>query len=119
MPAPKRLSVSWLCAVALALILPGLASAARVYILRGGDPASEDAVRQAIQDRGHSPNLGINSLDFDGTQVKLSDFDVVVLLDNKSIVWQMSATGKAALRDYLLAGGRLVTGEGVIYNLGG
>jgi hypothetical protein len=83
------------------------------------DPAAEDTVRQAIQDRGHDADLGINSSDFDGSQVKLSDFDVVVLLDNKSIIGRMPVAGRAAIRGYLLGGGRVVTGEGVIYDLGG
>ena len=95
-------------AVCLALLLPPLASAARVYIFRGGDPAADDAVRQAIQDRGHTPNLGIGLQDFDGSQVSLADFDVVVILDNASSSGRLNAAGKSALRDYLLGGGRVV-----------
>src|SRR5579864_934588 len=86
-------------AVCLALLLPALASAARVYIFRGGDPAADDAVRQAIQDRGHDSNLGIEVLDFDGTQVKLTDFDVVVILDNTNVSYRMGVAGRSALRD--------------------
>jgi len=95
-----------------------VASAVKVYIFSGGDSASDNAVSQAIQDRGHSPSLGIPASSFDGTQVSLTDYDVVVLLDNKFILGRMPAAGRAALRDYLLAGGRLVTGEYTFVELG-
>jgi hypothetical protein len=104
-------------AALLALFLPAIASAYRVYIFRGGDPAADNAVRQAIQDRGHSPNLGIEFKDFDGSQISLADFDVVVILDNTNVSNRVSAAGKSALRDYLLGGGRVVTTGWFLYNL--
>ncbi len=102
-----------------ALLLPAIASGARVYILSGGDPTSDNAVRQALQNAGHSPNLGIETPDFDGTQVNLSDFDVVVALYNENWQRPMTAAGKSALQSYLLGGGRVVTSEWFIYNLTG
>src|SRR5262249_52659127 len=59
-----------------------IASGVKVYILRGGDTAADTAVAQAVQDRGHSPSLGVATESFDGTQVRLADFDAVVILDN-------------------------------------
>jgi uncharacterized protein (TIGR03437 family) len=105
----RRLSIG--VAACLSLLLPAVASAARVYIFRGGDVAADAAVRQAIQDRGHSPNLGIEFPDFDGSQISLNDFDVIVILDNAGSSGRVSAAGKSALRDYLLGGGRVVTAE--------
>src|SRR5258705_12650741 len=102
MSAARRLPIrrlSSIVAAVLALLLPAVASAARVYIFRGGDPAADDAARQAIQDRGHSANLGIVVSSFNGSQVTLTDFDVVVILDNASLSGRISAAGKTALRD--------------------
>ncbi len=122
MSSPRSLPIRRLCvgvAVFLSLLLPTVASAARVYIFRGGDPAADDAVRQAIQDRGHTPNLGIEFPSFDGSQISLADFDVIVILDNSNRSGQVSAAGKSALRDYLLGGGRVVTAEWFFYALEG
>jgi uncharacterized protein (TIGR03437 family) len=94
-----------------------IASGVKVYIFGGGDSAADNAVSQAIQDRGHSPNLGIEAQDYNGSQVTLTDFDVVVILDNASVLYRMPTAGKSALRDYLLGGGRLVTGEFFIQEL--
>jgi hypothetical protein len=94
-----------------------IATGVKVYILSGGDPSADNAVSQAIQDRGHSPNLGIPVSSFDGSQVALTDFDVVVILDNTNVSNRMSAAGKSALRNYLLGGGRVVTTEWFLYNL--
>src|SRR5262249_38470456 len=71
---------------------------------------------QALQQRGHDANLGIETPDFDGTQVKLADFDAVVVLYNANHLRTMSNAGKSALRDYLISGGRVVTGEWFILN---
>src|SRR5262249_40547825 len=118
MPAPaKPFLTSWLCTIALALLFPGAGLAYRVYIFRGGDPASDDAVRQAVQDRGHDPNLGIEAAAFDGTQIPLKDFDVIVIPDTRDIVGNMPNAGRTALRDYLLAGGRVVTSDDFVNRL--
>src|SRR5262249_54767538 len=68
----------------------------RVYVFRGGDPASESAVSQALQNAGHSVSLGIQLDTFDGTQVSLTDFDAVVALNEDEK--PMTAAGKTALR---------------------
>jgi len=112
----RRLSLS---VAAFAALVPAIASGARVYIFRGGDPAADNAVRQTLQERGHSPNLGIETIDFDGTQVKLADFDVVVVFGNAGFIYRMAAGGKTAIRDYLLGVGRLVTAENFIADLTG
>src|SRR5215467_12533504 len=103
-----RLSI--VCAAFFCIFAPSSASRYRVYIFRGGELASDNAVRQALQDRGHSPSLGIETKDFDGTQVNLGDFDVVVAISNADGTVR-TTSGKTALRDYLQGGGRLVTTE--------
>src|SRR5262245_17386184 len=65
----RRLSV--VVAAFFSLLLPAIASGYRVYIFRGGDADSDSAVAQAVQDRGHKANLGIATVTFDGTQVRL------------------------------------------------
>ncbi len=96
-----------------------VATGVRVYIFSGGEPASDNAVSQALQNAGHDPNLGVQTPDFDGTQVNLTDFDVVVALYNENWNRPMTAAGKSALQSYLFGGGRLVTAEWFIYDLTG
>src|SRR5262249_46937478 len=102
----RRLSV--VVAAFLSLLLPAIASGYRVYIFRGGDADSAAAVAQAIEDRGHNANLGIAIESFDGTQVRLADFDAVVILDNTDRSDRMAVSGRSALRDFLLGGGRVI-----------
>ena len=111
----RRLSI--VCATILLFLLPSVASGYRVYIFRGGEPSSDQAASHALQDRGHSANLGIETGNFDGTQVKLTDFDVVVARYNAN-GGAVGVPGKTALREYLQGGGRLVTSEFFINALG-
>src|SRR5215831_7140831 len=98
MSLTRRLKSRWLSSVVaalLSLLVPAVASGYRVYIFRGGDSDSDAAVAQALQDRGHNANLGIATEGFDGTQVRLADFDVVVILDHTARSGRMAVAGRS------------------------
>jgi hypothetical protein len=57
-----------------------------VYVLRGGDAASDTAVAAALRARGFTVDLGVESIAFDGSQASLRQYDAVVLLYGSS--WQ-------------------------------
>ncbi|NTU84823.1 MAG: hypothetical protein HGA45_36575 [Chloroflexales bacterium] len=87
------------------------ASAARIYVLRGGDPESDNAVIQALIDRGFAVTSGVVTPAFDGSQVALADYDVLVVLYNANWAQPVPPDGLNAIRDYVTGGGGLVTGE--------
>lgn len=92
-----------------ALAQPG--QVPRVYVLRGGDAASDNAVVQALRARGLDVVSGVETPAFDGTQVRLRDFDVLVVLYTQN--WQTPPleAGLQAIESFVEQGGGLVTGE--------
>ena len=62
------------------LVAPTEASAARVLLLRSGDAASDTAAQRALEDRGHTVQMGPNVLDFTGTQANPAAFHVTIAL---------------------------------------
>ncbi len=92
-----------------ALAQPGRVT--RVYVLRGGNAASDDAVVQALRERGLEVVSGVETPAFDGTQVRLRDFDVLVVLYTQN--WQTPPleAGLQAIERFVDQGGGLVTGE--------
>jgi hypothetical protein len=88
-----------------------------VYIMSGGNKFSDQAVMEALIARGHTPTLGVEAWQWNGTQANLKDFEAVVLLNNYN--WEapgMQTAGQDALLKYVSQGGGLVTGEYLIYN---
>lgn len=84
---------------------------ARVYILQGGDAASDQAAAQALQARGLNVTRGVATHLFDGTQVDLADYDVVVALYTANWDKPVPAGGLQAIRAFVEGGGSLVAGE--------
>lgn len=84
---------------------------ATVYLLRGGDTASDTAVRSALEARGLNVTVGPLTIEFNGSQANLQQYDALVMLFNQS--WQSSipADGVRAIRNYVEKGGGLVTSE--------
>lgn len=87
------------------------ATPARIYVLRGADPPSDNAAIQALRDRGFAVTRGVATPDFDGSQAALADFDVLVVLYTANWARPMPPAGLSAIRAYVEGGGALVTGE--------
>jgi hypothetical protein len=94
----------------------GCASAANVYIISSGDPATDSAAAAALTSRGHTVTIGVTEDVFDGT-VSLGGFDTVYLQNNFN--WAaapvLPAAGAQQLIAFVNGGGRLVTSEWVVY----
>lgn len=104
--------------LALLLGISNNAYAYSVYVLSGGNSASDQAVANALAARGQSATIGPDINIWDGTQADLGDYRVVVLLNNYN--WagsDMPASGIAAIETYVSGGGGLVTGEWLIWNI--
>jgi hypothetical protein len=91
---------------------------ATVYVLSSGNAGADQAIMDALRTGGHQPTLGVRFDDWDGTQADLSSFDVVVLLKNFNFNTDaMLDAGASAVEAYVAAGGGVVTGELVLYNM--
>ena len=101
--------------VSAALILAAQAGAVNVYVLSSGSTAIDDAVSLALTSRGHTVTVGVQWVNFDGTQ-SLSGFQTVYFQANENwSLGDMPQAGQMALRDWVSGGGRLVTAEWVIW----
>ena len=89
---------------------PKTADPARVLMLRSGDADADREVQRALEERGHVVTLGPNGADFTGRQASLASFDVTLILYGQNDLG-MPSDGVAALRTYILGGGRVITGE--------
>lgn len=83
----------------------------RVYVLEGGHGPSDRAVVQALRDRRFDVTRGVETPDFDGTQAKLADYDVLVVLYTQNWTQPVPQAGLDAIRAYVEGGGSMVTGE--------
>jgi hypothetical protein len=105
------------CAVASALC-GGAASGAHVLVLASGDPTLDDLIVQVLEAGGHTVAIGPDYVTFNGSG--LGGVDAVYLQPN--FLWNsgdMPLAGQAALRDYIDAGGGLVTAEWTIWKVAG
>jgi len=91
------------------------ADASTVYVLRGGNPTSDAAPIDALTARGHLVTSGVESVNWDGTQEDLSQYDVVLILNNFNWSGSMPIAGRTALVDYVVGGGGIVTSEWLNY----
>ncbi len=110
----------------LLLVVIGLAGisspalALRAYVLSCGDAGDDQAVLNVISNAGYKAVLGPDLSKYDGTQVKLSKFDVVVLLYSHNYKTDdMPLVGQATIRSFVKAGGGLITGEWTLYESDG
>ncbi len=91
------------------------AGASTVYVLRGGNATSDLAAIDALTAAGHLVTSGVESVDWDGTQADLSQYDAVLILNNFNWTGSMPTAGRRALVDYVAGGGGIVTGEWLNY----
>lgn len=118
--APRPL----LTALAILILLAGIVGASvapdaaaqpqqrvRVYVLQGDEPASDQAVAQALGDRGFDVTRGVATHSFDGSQADLGGYDVLVALYTANWNQPVPPAGLQAIRAYVEGGGSLVTGE--------
>lgn len=105
-----------LTVVLLALALPGAMAplpavaqpSARVYLLRGGELSSDIAMLAALRARGFAVDNGVELADFDGSQVTLDDYDLLVALSTLDHDSALSEQGVAAINSYVQSGGALL-----------
>ena len=93
------------------------ASAANIYVFSSGNAAIDNAVISTLNSRGHTCTLGVQFYQYTGQS--LAAYQTAYLQANDN--WyrgEMSAAGGTALRNWVQAGGRLVTSEWVTYYSG-
>lgn len=83
----------------------------RVLMLSGGQSAADSALASVLEDRGLDVTIGPAVPSWDGTQFDLSEFAAVAVPHNFNWTGALQGTGIAALADFVLEGGGLVTGE--------
>jgi hypothetical protein len=104
--------------LALALSTLGTAypvSAASVFVLQGGSATCDGLLKNALEASGHAVTLGPNFWDFSGP-IGVGDFDVVLIQGYPASLAHIGPEGQTCLRDYVAAGGGLVTGEWVMWS---
>ncbi len=105
----KKLSlIAWLLVILLAI--PSWALAASVYYMTAGDSAQDAAIMNALTSH-YTVTTGVNYTAFDGSQATLSNYNVVLF--SASSVGICLLAGQTALKNFVMAGGGLVTGEWV------
>jgi len=87
----------------------------KVYLLTGGYFPSDCAAIQALSDGGFDVTPGVAAPAWDGTQVYLDDFSVVVILHNANWPSALQQSGIDALVDFAATGGGVVTGEWTLW----
>lgn len=91
--------------------------AANIYVTSSGNVAADSALETILESFGHDVTIGASYLDFDGTQ-SLAGIETVYLQTNYN--WSqglldMPDAGQTVLRNFVLAGGGLVTNEWIIW----
>jgi hypothetical protein len=86
-----------------------------IYLLTGRDIVSDLATFSALQDAGYTVDVGPDTASFDGDEVDLAQYDVVVVLNHANWSASIPTDGLLALRRYLLDGGALVLGEWFVW----
>ena len=76
-----------------------------VYVFRTGDSAADTEVIKALQERGYLANLGIRGSEFDGSSVRLGDYQVVIVLGGDTA---LPTAGVTALQKYVQGSGGLI-----------
>lgn len=88
--------------------------AANVYVLSTGDTDIDASVQATLDDFGHTVLMGVQASEFH-SGAALEGYEAVLFLYNRNYANRMPNDGQTALRDYVLNGGGLVTGEWLIY----
>ncbi|SEM04023.1 hypothetical protein SAMN04489760_10312 [Syntrophus gentianae] len=107
--------------IAILMLLLGLsameAGAASVYVIGAGDPAENTRVTDVLTGFGHSVTIGDVYSSFNNS-ASLVGHDVVLLMPNYSWGSDMPNDGQLALKNFVSAGGGLVTSEWTLWIMG-
>ena len=99
----------------LLLVVAGHSYAANIYVMSGNDPAADAAAVATLQSYGHTTTLGVQYINFDGTQ-NLSGFNAVYMQVNGNWgIADMPGGGQTSLLGFVNGGGGLVTTEWTIW----
>jgi len=111
----KRIPRLFFLLVVLSCLISTNALAANVYVMSTGNAAGDSALINTLTSFGHTPTLGVQKQNFDGTQ-SLAGYGVVLLTDSYNwTVSGMPATGQTALLSYVNNGGGLITSEWTLW----
>jgi hypothetical protein len=108
-PRPPRAS-----AVVPALERPDVSGNHVLVIADGG---TQDDVIPVLTGAGYVVTQVIDDSVYDGSNPPLSGFDLVVLLDGPGVTTNMPTGGQAAIRDFVLAGGGMISTEWLAYEV--
>jgi len=103
-----------LAVLAAGTISPSLAQS--VYVLTGGNSSTDQMVANSLRAAGFNVTIGVQTPSWNATQANLSSYDSLVMLNNINWRGKMATEGAASIRDYISAGGGLITGEWMAYN---
>jgi len=116
MTQAQRCIMVW-AAVAVMGLFAGVADAAVVYVMSSGEGALDTQLETLLESHGHVADIGDGYRDFDGSE-DLAGYDVVLLQDSAQWGTDMDVPGQQKLVDFVSAGGGLVTGEWVMWEVG-
>lgn len=71
----------------------------------------------ALTAGGHLVTSGVDTIDWDGTQANLNEYDVVIVLNNFNWTGTIPVAGRRALIDYVSGGGGIVVSEWLNWNV--
>lgn len=107
----KKLSlIAWLLVILLAI--PSWALAISVYYMPADNSAQDAAITAALNSH-YTVTTGVKYTAFNGTQATLNNYNVVLFSGSSD--HDMPVAGQTALKDFVLAGGGLITGEWVLW----
>ncbi|OPY90714.1 MAG: hypothetical protein A4E72_00513 [Syntrophus sp. PtaU1.Bin208] len=93
------------------------AGAASVYVIGAGDSAENTRVTNVLSGFGHTVTIGDVYSGFNNP-ASLIGYDVVLLMPNYNWGGDMPVAGQTALKNFVSAGGGLVTSEWTIWMMG-
>lgn len=93
------------------------ANAMNIYIVASGDPTVDAQVQGILTAHGHTSVIGQFWTQFDGTD-SLANIDAVYLQHIGFSFGDMPESGQTFLRDWVRAGGGLLTGAGAVVESG-
>jgi hypothetical protein len=93
------------------------AQAINVYLVASGDPTVDAQVQGILAAHGHTSVIGQFWTQFDGTE-SMAGIDAVYLQHIGFSFGDMPESGQTFLRDWVRAGGGLVTGAGAVVEAG-
>jgi subtilisin family serine protease/trehalose utilization protein len=87
------------------------------HVLVIADGGTQDDVIPVLTGAGYVVTQVIDDSVYDGSNPPLSGFDLVVLLDGPGVTTNMPTGGQTAIRDFVLAGGGMISTEWLAYEV--